>query len=140
MRVFVLALAILLLPLRGWIGDAMALGVGQQQLHRQHAQLALEADVHATHGGSSAVADHAARHDAAHDHMSQDHAAHEAAPQQAPNDCQSTCGNCQLCHTVAMTLPPELPMLTGAPRLAPACRPSAFASAELAPGVKPPIS
>lgn len=116
MRVFVLALAILLLPLRGWLGDAMALDVAPPAV--------------------AAHADHAAHDMAGMDH---DHGA-TPAPAQAQPDCQSTCGNCQLCHSVALTVWPALALLGEAPRQAPVFEPVAFASAEPARGFKPPIS
>jgi cytochrome c553 len=119
MRFLVLALAILLLPLRGWLGDAMALQVLRQQVavaapaaHADHA-------MHATGGMEGVAHDHAAA---------------------STTDCQSTCTNCQLCHSVAMTVWPEVPMLAEVPRTTPAFEPAAFASAEPAPGLKPPIS
>ncbi|MEO5737986.1 MAG: hypothetical protein ABIQ82_11060, partial [Variovorax sp.] len=76
MRVFVLALAILLLPLRGWLGDAMALQNVQPQQ-----TMATEAE--------AGIAMHA-MHDMAHDDASHLPAAHTPA---AP-DCQTTCTHC----------------------------------------------
>ncbi|MEO5738658.1 MAG: hypothetical protein ABIQ82_14530 [Variovorax sp.] len=123
MRVFVLALAILLLPLRGWLGDAMALqNVQPQQTMAAEASTAM----HAMHDMA----------DMAHDDASHPPAAHTPA---AP-DCQTTCTHCQLCHSVAMTVWPELALLGEAPREAPSFRPVVFASAEPARGFKPPIS
>ncbi|MDM0059246.1 hypothetical protein [Variovorax fucosicus] len=126
MRVLVLALAILLLPLRGWLGDAMAVqSVQPQQTMSAEAGTAL----HAMH-------DMAGMTDMAHDHGSRPPAAH--AP--ATPDCKTTCTDCQLCHTVAMTVWPELALLGAAPRETPSFRPVVFASAEPARGFKPPIS
>ncbi len=121
MRVLVLALAILLLPLLGGFGDAMALQMAQQQTP-QPAGMA-----HAGHG-EGAHAAHAAQ------------AGHEEAASATSSDCQTTCTNCQLCHSVAMTVWPEVPMLAEAPRPAPAFEPASFASAEPGQGFKPPIS
>jgi hypothetical protein len=116
MRVFVLALAILLLPLRGWLGDAMAL-----QMVPQHQAPTTTETVHQGHAGHA------------------DAEGHEALAA-APPDCQTTCTHCQLCHSVAMTVWPAVPLLGEAPRHAPAFEPVAFASAEPARGFKPPIS
>lgn len=118
MRVLVLALAILLLPLRAWLGDAMALE-------------GLRPPVTAT---AAPQADHAMHAQGAMEGMAHHHAA-ASAP-----DGQGSCTHCQLCHGVAMTVWPEVPMLGGSPRAAPAFGPAAFASAEPAPGFKPPIS
>ncbi|RZL64729.1 MAG: hypothetical protein EOP81_07505 [Variovorax sp.] len=132
MRVLVLALAILLLPLRGWLGDAMAIGTAQpaavaQAMHATHATHAMAADDHGTHdlAGTS------------HEGHDMQEASHHAP---ASPDCQSTCNDCQLCHSVAMTLWPEAAAPIEAPRAAPAFQPAAFASTEPAPGLKPPIS
>lgn len=114
MRVFVLVLAILLLPLRGWLGDGMGMA------------MAIEAT-------QTATAAHAGHDMAGMSHDGDD------APHASPN-CQSTCSDCQLCHSVAMALWPELTAVVASPRLAPAFVPAAFASAEPAPGLKPPIS
>lgn len=58
----------------------------------------------------------------------------------AQPDCTSTCTSCQLCHNIAMTVWPDMPTTGEAPRAAPSFEPVAFASAEPAPGFKPPIS
>lgn len=133
MRVFVLALAILLLPLRGWLGDAMAMEMTQQQV-----VAAVTVVAHEAASAQDAHADHA-MHDMAStaDGMHTGHASHDPAAQP---DCQSTCTDCQLCHSVAMTVWPEMPTTGEAPRATPSLAPVAFASAEPAPGFKPPIS
>lgn len=119
MRVLVLALAILLLPLRGWLGDAMALDVVQPVASVNAAHAA-----HAMHDmGDMAHADEG-----------------EAQQPQAQPDCHSTCTHCQLCHSVALTVWPAMTLLVEAPREAPMFEPAAFASAEPARGFKPPIS
>ena len=124
MRILILALAILLLPLRGWLGDAMAIDA----VHARAA--AVQPVPHEEH----------AMHDMAG--MSHDaHAAHDVhGAQQADPECQSTCGDCQLCHSVAMTVWPALASVMEAPRAAPDFAAAAFGSAAPAPGFKPPIS
>jgi hypothetical protein len=117
MRHFVLALMIVLLPLRGWVGDAMAM---------QMSAGALEA---------TAVA---AQKDTEHVHcLEQASSSEEAAP--ATADC-NTCTSCQICHSIALT--PTLLTLATVPM--PVAQPQAgaplFASAERALGFKPPIS
>jgi len=137
MRVLVLALAILLLPLRGWMGDAMAVGIAQQQVAAQ------APDAHAGHVGHVGHAGHSVDDPAA---MVQGQGAsgtahaHGVAASPAPCDGQATCSSCQLCHSVAVTVWPAVPMLGNATFAAPTFEAIAFASAEPAPGLKPPIS
>lgn len=127
MRHLFLALMIVLLPLRGWAGDVMAAQMSSTAL----AQTELAAH-HMTHG---TPADHATMA------LHADCAGHEAADGHAgaPENC-GTCTACQLCHTVALTPPFPHP----APASLTAGQPQAphphFASAERAPGLKPPIS
>ena len=131
MRVLVLALAILLLPLRGWLGDAMAVQSVQPQ-QTISAEAEAGPAMHAMHDmtGMAEMAD-----------MARDPASHPPAAHAPANpDCKTTCTDCQLCHSVAMTVWPELALLGAAPREAPSFRPVVFASAEPARGFKPPIS
>ena len=117
MRTFFIALMIALLPLRGWAGDAMA-----EQMALPSLQPA--AQVGATHA-------HCAMHDTSAD-MTQ---AQDGSAQQHHDACTA----CQACHTLAleavfsaMALPAPVHIMT--PFLA-----FAFASADHAPSVKPPI-
>lgn len=130
MRFLVLALAILLLPLRGWLGDGMGTAMAIEAVQPATAAPAMH---------TMSADDHAM-----HDMAGMSHEGHDAQPAShhaaASPDCQSTCSDCQLCHSVAMTLRPEVTSLVEAPRAAPAFSPAAFASAEPAPGFKPPIS
>lgn len=90
MRVFVLILLMLLLPLRAWAGDAMALSMVQGA---GAAALVMPADhtAHDMHDG----------HDG-HD-MQAGHAAHNAAPQ-AADDCPSHVA-CDVCNGPVLSLP-----------------------------------
>jgi hypothetical protein len=151
MRFFVLALMMVLLPLRGWTGDAMAtemaLNSAVQQMHLT-AAASEKADVHQGHQGHQSHEGHG------------DHAAHEATLHLSANtpdclshaDCYQThgaghnaghcesCSACQACHNVALLvdsdeLKPRLNTLwtpTGAA--------DPFVSADAAPDQKPPIS
>ena len=136
MRLLVLVLAIVLLPLRGWLGDAMMIAPVQQAAagHAVHAmadegmdaQAMHATDNHAAHAAHAAVdpdATHEGHHDAA-----DAHAAH------------TTCDTCQFCHSVAVTAWPEVPMPAAAPVHAPAAEAMRFARAEAIQGFKPPIS
>src|SRR4051812_12664912 len=113
MRVLALVLAILLLPLRGWLGDAMAMEV----VERQVAAVSTH-DVHPQRE-ASAASEHAGH--AMHGVQATEDADPGAMPHDGatPSDCSSTCTSCQLCHSVAMTLWPEVPTSGEAPRAAP---------------------
>lgn len=124
-RILFLALLIALLPLRGWVGDAMA-------MERTAAALAQTAE-------HSLMVDMADHHADCHGHAATVNAHAEAAPPSMADDCGS-CTACQICHTLALT-PVSLtsvpsPHLAGHPD-APVIT---FSSAERAPGFKPPIS
>ena len=120
MRVLLLALMIALLPLRGWLGDAMAV---------QHPAAATVAGEHEGHGmqhlhHTTQDASHAAAHGAHHADSHSDHP-----------DCTS----CQVCHSVvlaAMVLPPQGDPL---PLAAPRTLQRLHASAEPSPDHRPPI-
>ena len=123
MRLWVLVLAIVLLPLRGWSGDAMMLAPVQSAAagHAMHATPSADAhDMHAAHAPMDAGA--------THDSTDSLHAAH------------TTCDTCQFCHSVAVTAWPEVPMPAAAPAHGPIAGAMRFASAEAAQGFKPPIS
>lgn len=129
MRTLLLALLIVLLPLRGWVGDAMATGVPAPPVHAmqniaspQDMALASGAFSHKNAGQAAPCADHAT-----------------AATPGGDTPCKS-CPACDICHSVAHAPPvlPALPVLTaGAPLAPPLLQP---ASAERAAGFKPPIS
>ncbi|MGJ7611767.1 MULTISPECIES: hypothetical protein [unclassified Variovorax] len=147
MRTLLLALMIALLPIRGWLGDAMAVEMVKHSLpvaaaaSASTATAATEAHCHEAmqagdHGGmdmqTSAAADMPdpsahATHDA-HDSAGADH-----------QGC-GTCTACQVCHTVALGGMPLVDTVHGAPQAPPAAHASRFASAEPAQGLKPPIS
>jgi len=136
MRLLVLVLAIVLLPLRGWLGDAMMLAPVQPATagHAMHAATDGAMAAHAMHGMPS-TDDHdmhaalaAMDSGATHDGTDSLHAAH------------TTCDTCQFCHSVAVTAWPEVPMPAAAPAHGPIAGAMRFASAEAAQGFKPPIS
>lgn len=125
MRVLFLALMIALLPLRGWVGDAMAMDM-----------LALaQGAAHSSHANATPVHD---CHTLAADGAGGDASEPQAPPMQMSADC-NTCSACQICHTVA--LPAIILPLNGVgtPTLQPAHPAGLFASADRAPGFKPPI-
>jgi len=140
MRFWVLVLMMVLLPLRGWTGDAMAtdmaVSTAAQQMHETAS--AAQADAHLSHQGHS------------------DHATHEAQSEVTANtadclshaDCDQThnaghcesCSACQACHNVALLVGPDelKPRLNSLWTSTEAADP--FASADAAHDQKPPIS
>jgi len=148
MRFLVLALMIALLPLRGWVGDAMATGMAAGQiLHLQVATELLGSDtnfaaVHRTAPSGRAVGSANLGSDPKNSLVTAPdcagHASDESA-QEASGHCDA-CPACQACHTVAlshlethgasMAIPPALPHSSAAQ----------FASAVAALSQKPPIS
>lgn len=127
MRVLLLALMIALLPLRGWVGDVMAM---EPSMQGPGAHAVVMPDCHEAHtmatphqGHAMAGADKAA--------VSPDGAAQA--------DCGS-CSLCQICHSVALA--PVLPQLPAArlPSAAPTSGQPLYVNAERALGDKPPIS
>lgn len=134
MRRLVIVLMIALLPLRGLVGDAMAMEMAAATLE-QPAQ-AIEAGAVYTHG-SKATADFDTENAAHADCPG--HADSPTETAQASSDC-GTCAACQICHAVALA--PSFPHLAPAPLSAerpPTAGPD-FASADRAQGIKPPIS
>ncbi|RQO62703.1 hypothetical protein DBV14_04040 [Variovorax sp. KBW07] len=154
MRTLLLALMIALLPIRGWLGDAMAVEMVKHSLPAvavataepaaSALTMATEAHCHEAmevagsgamdHTGMAGHADHASA--ASHDGGSGDGDDHGGTGHQG---C-GTCTACQVCHTVAVGGMPLVDTVHGAPQAAPAAHAARFASAEPAQGLKPPIS
>lgn len=137
MRFLVLALMIVLLPLRGWAGDAMAIEMAGQAV-------AIESAATSVHEmGAKKFFDHQNQtlKVAVTIHDCQEQAAGLSEADQAANDehC-GTCPACQACHTVGLSSSPFQVMASFAsPQLRPT-RTAAFTSASAALGQKPPIS
>ena len=140
MRHLFLILMIALLPLRGWVSDAMATGMlaSQVQQHQQTAPKiaaphAHEAGVQAHHDTEIVVANAAKTAGDCSGHAS------GGTGHAADTHCDS-CSVCQACHTVALS-----PAAAGVTavfdlRTLPLAAVAQFASAEAALGQKPPIS
>lgn len=126
MRHLLFVFLIALLPLRGWVGDAMATQMAAGQL--QHQQVQTMDSAHAGHPAKAA----SALHDCA-DQSDDD------STQTADGHCE-TCAACQACHTVALSLaaPGAMPVLSAPGLPNPAA--DLFASADTALRKKPPIS
>jgi len=136
MRHLFLALMIVLLPLRGWTGDAMvtqmASAVIATQTAASHAHQMLDrtsfGDQNQTLVAAPATPD-------CHEQV----ASHQETDQTASNDHCGTCLACQACHTVAVLSSPHD---AGASLTSPSLRTSravAFTSAAPALSQKPPI-
>ena len=150
MRIFLFALMIALLPLRGFAGDVMATEMAIQ-LAAQHSQQNEVRDHHAD--ASKNVAPHA-DHSGASGHFDSHHetaaaqeaattanacAGHVAAEQCHSSDNHGSCQACQACHTVALSLAFNQAQPVLASSTLPHLAATQFASAEAALGQKPPI-
>ena len=134
MRPLLLAIMIVLLPIRGWLGDAMAVEMVRHSLPAAMeaatvASAAAEAHCHeamdADAGGDIAMAM------SAHGSSNTSHNDHQGC---------GTCVACQVCHTVALGGMPLVAIVHGAPQASPAAHAARFVSAEPVQGLKPPIS
>ncbi len=130
MRHLMLALMIVLLPLRGWAGQTMALDMAAQQV--------MTASVgSATH---HAVADTAMPPDCAMVTQGSASLETDTTDVSASGQHCDSCNSCQLCLTwaaVSHAVTPGPAFLPWAKSLAPVTR---FLSANIAPDQKPPIS
>jgi hypothetical protein len=132
MRTLLLALLIVLLPVRGWIGDAMAL----ESVHSAPPQTAHHAEAMHAH------AMHEHMHDAGDDFDSFMHAEAAEANEHAAHSHAASCGDCkvcQLCHGTAASLLPTSLQLPPLPRSAPQSQQPHLSSLALTPAQKPPI-
>ncbi len=152
MRTLLLALMIVLLPIRGWLGDAMAVEMARHAMPAIASAAApvsesVAAGAHcheATMGAGDDMPGMASMTDMAMDHV----AAHDVAddrgnPQNHADTGHQGCGTCtacQVCHTVALSGLPATAISHAAPQAPPAFHTARFASAEPVPGLKPPIS
>jgi hypothetical protein len=148
MRFFVLALLMVLLPLRGWTGDAMAtdmaVSAAAQQMH-QTTNAAAKADSHQGHQsreGHSNHADHETLTEVTastagcliHADCDQTHHAGHSA-----GDCES-CSACQACHNVPLLVDSDELKQRLNSLWTPTEAVDPFASADAAHDQKPPIS
>jgi hypothetical protein len=138
MRTLLFLLMIAMLPLRGWVGDAMAteMAVMQVQHHpAHHAEHAHQPDTAGTDGDEAMLA-LTSDADSMHDCEGQ---APTGEPSANGDHC-ATCAACQACHTVALSATTATTGLHFSPVSAPPADTLPFASAEAALRQKPPIS
>jgi hypothetical protein len=138
MRRLILAVMIVLLPLRGWIGDAMAL---EAAAGTPAAIQSIAVDVRPTLEIAHFEADTGRQDLRAGPGHCPDHASAPAGGDDSDTSADGqACTVCQVCHTVAMSADaaplPALPL----PALVPEMPFPRFTSALPAPGLKPPIS
>ncbi|MEO5795280.1 MAG: DUF2946 family protein [Rhodoferax sp.] len=132
MRRFFLILMIALLPLRGWVGEAMAMEMLAQQSNAiQNIASSAEDTSASSHFYVEMQADHAPC------------PGHAESAEHATDGSTSHCGTCplcQMCHTVAAPAPWALPSPLWLGHAQPATGHARFASAPAAFALKPPIS
>lgn len=129
MRRWLLLVMILLLPVRGIVGDAMA-----GQMLQQRAQHAVAVMPAAAADAGHHVA--AAAHDCAgHAQQTSPAADHEGAPADCP-----TCASCQVCSSVALSMVVRMPPAVAFTQLQPRTAEPVDASAEPSLAFKPPRS
>lgn len=128
MRRWFVLLLIALLPLRGWVGEAMAGEMLGQHVAAASATQAQQA---------KAVLHDCTGHEAAASNGSD--ADKQQETQSASGDCP-TCASCQVCSTVVLSMDTaRVPAAAFGSTLVPRMG-TRFASAEPAPAFKPPIS
>lgn len=140
---------IVLLPLRGWMGDAMATQMAA------HAAMQAPAATEAPFGNASTPAELSADMPAggmashsmtgeALDEIASNCMGHNMqGSQDPPGKTENTCGSCSLCqacHTLALTNAGTAARLVFVDGTMPRAKSAQFASAEAALGQKPPIS
>ena len=140
-----LALMLVLLPLRGWMGDAMAM----QHLAAATATIENVATLrHSTLASGHFDAESGEKrvagvplhcHDDGAPALSVDNAGNSVEQSDTPAG-HGTCGACSVCHAVALQIVSVWPADADAPSLAPTTGVESFASATPLRGQKPPIS
>ena len=149
MRFVILAIMIVLLPLRGWMGDAMAtdmainmasgLGDTTKIIAAGAHKTSLDAQFEDKLSLQAAPTSSMQSHPDCGGHVSSEAAPSAQAPDAQDEHC-TTCQSCQACHTVA--LPSSLQAAKrgfAAPLMLPTAA-AQFTSAYTALGQKPPIS
>lgn len=128
MRHLVLALMIALLPIRGWVGDAMAAQMLADRMGTAAQALPPQAPPGEAQAAHEDCPGHAAQ---APDTQAGPAAAHEAC---------ASCVTCQVCSSAAFAVSRPDARAHPLPHARPDAGGAAFASAEASPVLKPPIS
>ena len=148
MRRLLLILMIALLPVRGWVGDVMAMDMAMEIVAQKLVTIELVANnVHSTRAtgqfngenrpaAQGECAEHAAN---ALIHSTSVADGASSADDATSGHC-NTCGVCEICHTVAMANPMASNPPDFIPHTLPSIGSTRFASALTALSQKPPIS
>ena len=137
MRYLVLVLMIALLPLRGWAGEVMATQMAASAV-------AIEAGASDAHeiGGKASFIHQKQMFESSnvtsdcHEQLS----SHQDTSNATNSEHCATCPACQVCHTVALSLPSlDVTISFASPQLGQSSA-STFTSADAALGQKPPIA
>lgn len=140
MRLLLLALMIVLLPLRGWVGDVMAMELPAGFLFATN-NIAATADNAGTSGHIHVNSEASRTQCHGHNGAAADVSADNAESHNNPGPGQSShCSACQICHAVAVTAAINLAVHTSLPHFLWPAGGLQFASAIPAPHLKPPIS
>jgi hypothetical protein len=142
MHRWLLVVMVLLLPLRGWVGEAMA-----GQMLQQHAAIvsavageaARPGHVHADAPAHAHGDGHAQAHDCDHSQGQAPSASEGGQHANGHADCP-TCASCQVCSSVALSSVAWLPAPVAYSHPQPQAAQPSFASAEPALAYKPPRS
>lgn len=139
MRHLFIAFLIALLPLRGWVSDAMAttMGMAQVQAQQQGAVQKVAEEAYKESKKANFDAESSVKQPAEAMADCADHAAGSEAHTGAAH-CES-CSACQACHTVALTPAPVGVSFAFNLGMLPRTVAAHFASAPAALGQKPPI-
>jgi len=136
MRVLLLALMIALLPLRGWVGDVMAMEMASGH---SYAMQNIATPAYSAGAGASFSINSGRSHSECHDAVAAPDASLNTSELADHGDC-SDCLDCQICHTTAVPSAMGRDVhVTRSPLLQPRGG-IQFASATPAPRLKPPIS
>ena len=136
MRHLLVVLMIALLPLRGWVGDAMAVDMAMQQVLMTKSSASS-----ATLAGFDAASTHASAmpEDCPMNVQSKDGRSVEGdEPGETASACN--CNSCELCLALASLNLPTLATAVFTPYAEPPSRGTRFSSAERVFNLKPPIS
>lgn len=136
MRVLLLALLIALLPLRGWVGDVMAM---EMVSGHSNAMKDIATPDYSAGAGVSFSSNSGASHSECHDAVTATDASLNTADLTGQGDC-SDCSACQICHTAAVTPAVRRDVHATLPPLLHPQGGTQFASTIPAPRLKPPIS
>ena len=137
MRHLLVALMIALLPIRGWVGDAMAVDMAMQQVLMTQSSASGETLVSGR--GAALTTSAAMPEDCPMSARNQDGKSVEGEPA-GETAASCNCNSCDLCLALATFTLPTLATAAFTPHADPPSRGTRFSSAERVFSLKPPIS